>query len=66
VSLFIRGRSGTLVTSRKYIERDTVLMPGESTSVIFLFEEAELPRTADLEVFYDDSREPLFKRYVRF
>jgi hypothetical protein len=66
VSLFIRGRSGTPVTSRRYIERDTVLTPGESTSVIFLFEEAELPRTADLEVFYDDFREPLFKRNVRF
>jgi hypothetical protein len=66
VSLNIRGRSGAPVTSRKYIEADTVLAPGESTSVIFLFEEAELPRTADLEIFFDDYREPLFKRNVRF
>jgi len=66
VSLLIRGRSGFLITTRKHIERDTVLLPGESTSVVFLFEEADLPRTADLEIFYDDSPEPLFKRTVRF
>jgi hypothetical protein len=66
VALFIRGRSGTPITSRRYIERGTVLKPGDSTSVIFLFEEAELPRTAELEVFYADSRDPVFKRSVRF
>jgi hypothetical protein len=66
VSLSIRGRSGAQITSRKYIDRGTVLMPGESTSVIFIFEEDELPQTANLEIFFDDQSDPLFKRNVRF
>jgi hypothetical protein len=66
VLLSIRGRSGEPITSRKYIEGGTELVPGESTSVIFVFEEEELPRTAELEIFFGARGTPLFRRNVRF
>jgi hypothetical protein len=66
VQLSIIGRSVEPITSIKYIDGGTVLTPGESTSVVFVFEADELPRTADLEIFFDDRVDPLFRKNVRF
>jgi hypothetical protein len=54
------------VIIRKNIEPAITLDPGESSSVIFLLDEDNLPNSATLELFYGDSASPLFSKHVRF
>lgn len=54
------------LTFQRYIEAPTTLDPGESSAVIFLLEEANLPSSATVELFYGESSDRLFSKHVRF
>ena len=51
---------------RKQMESPATLGPGESSSVIFLLEEEDLPGSGTLELFFGDGSSPLFHKNVRF
>jgi len=58
---------GTAVlTLHRNIEHDAMLLSGESSSVIFLVDGDDLPRTARLELYYHSDSFPLFERNMRF
>jgi len=54
------------IVFEKYFEQGDVLGPGESSSVVFLLDEENLPGSATLELFFGGSSEPLFSKRVRF
>ncbi len=66
IMLKIQGRNNEIITFQKFIEKNTVLLPEEATSMIFLIDEDELPRTGQLDVFYKTLDLPIFSQYIRF
>ena len=66
VVLKITDRSENIFTFEKYIQKDTVLVPEEATSVMFLLDRNKLPGAGKLDVFYGDTAYPVFSRNVRF
>lgn len=62
----IEAKGREVMEFRKSLGKDTLLEPGESSSVIFLIDEDELPRIGQLELFYGSSSYPLFSKVVRF
>ena len=66
IMLKIQGRNNETITFQKFIEKNTVLLPEEATSMIFLIDEDELPQTGQLDVFYKTLDLPIFSRYIRF
>jgi hypothetical protein len=66
VLLRIRGKSGGERSYTGFMEKGSHLLPRESSSVVFLLDESELPGLGILELYYGDSREPLFRRNLRF
>ncbi len=66
VSIKIISKSNDVLMFNKAIKENTILNSGESSSVIFLLNEDDLPRTAHLEFYYNSVSFPLFSRNVRF
>jgi hypothetical protein len=62
----ILPRNGDPLAFQKDVEADTVLLPGESISTIFLFNEEDLPGWATLEIYYGSDAIPMFTRNIRF
>jgi len=52
------------LTYEKYVEKNTVLLTNEATSVVFLIDSEKLPRTGQLDVVFES--DVLFTRNVRF
>jgi len=51
---------------KKLIGEDTVLHPGESTSVVFMLRENELPKSGIVNIYVGDNVKPVFSQKVRF
>jgi hypothetical protein len=66
VQVKILPRNGEPLTFEKNVEGETVLLPGESISTIFLFNEEDLPGWATLEIYYGSDEIPIFTRNIRF
>jgi hypothetical protein len=64
VLLKITGGDNSELTYEKYVEKNTVLLANEATSVIFLIDNEELPGTGQLDVVFES--DVLFSRNVRF
>jgi len=62
----IKGKNDQELTFQKSIEKDTVLNPHESTSIIFLEDEQKLPVSGRVEVFFKTKDAPVFSKNVRF
>jgi hypothetical protein len=63
VVLQIEGTRASLSRSKPFQEGS--LAGGESSSVVFLFDRASLPSTADVRVYYGGGA-PVFRREIRF
>ncbi len=66
VILKILKKDGTMISKEKSFSPETELQPGESTSVIFIFSQDELPASGKLVIYYRDYNSPIFSRSVRF
>jgi len=66
VNLRITDKSGRAQTYQEYVERGTMLEPGESSSIVFLIGRDELPASGLTELYYGADSEPLFSKIVRF
>ena len=66
VNLRITDKSGSAQSYQEYVERGTMLEPGESSSTVFLINRDELPASGLTELFYGTDSEPLFSKNVRF
>jgi hypothetical protein len=66
VTLRITDKSGESQSHREHIKEYTMLMPGESSSTVFLLNQKDLPRSGLAELYYGTSKNPLFSKNVRF
>jgi len=66
ITLVITPKTGDSLTFHKQVESGTVLQPGESSSIIFLLNEQELPGWGLLELYIDNEKVPLFSKTIRF
>ena len=66
VIVTIQGKNNQEITFQKFIEKDTVLSPHETTSIIFIEDEQKLPVSGRVEVFFKTEDSPVFSRNVRF
>ncbi len=62
----IEDRNGGVITLNDAIKYDTVLFPEESTSVVFLLNQDELPGSGKVDVFTGTASDPVFSKDVRF
>ena len=62
----IEDRNGGVIILEDEIKYDTVLFPGESTSIVFLLGQDELPGIGKVDVFKGAVSEPIFSKDVRF
>ena len=51
---------------KKQIGENTELRPGESTSVVFMIKESELPKSGDVNIYIGDNKRPVFSTKIRF
>lgn len=51
---------------RKAIDQEIILLPGESSAIIFILDEEKLPTSGRLELYFEDDSTPLFIKNVRF
>jgi hypothetical protein len=64
VLLRITDSNDSELTFERYVEKNTVLLTDEATSVIFLIENDQLPRAGRLDVVFES--DVVFSRNVRF
>jgi hypothetical protein len=64
VLLKITDGNNSDLTYEKHVEENTVLLTNEATSVVFLIDSEELPRTGQLDIVFES--DVLFTRNVRF
>jgi len=62
----IEDRNGGGIILSDAIKSDTVLFPEESTSIVFLLGQDELPGSAKVDVFTGTASVPVFSKNVRF
>jgi hypothetical protein len=62
----IEDRNGEVITLRGTIKYDTILFPEESTSIVFLLGQDELPGSGKVIVFTGTASDPIFSKDVRF
>jgi hypothetical protein len=62
----IEDRNGGVIVLRDNIKDDTVLFPEESTSVVFLLNQDELPGSGIIDVFTGSASTPVFSKEIRF
>ena len=62
----IEDRNGEVIILEDAIKYDTVLFPGESTSIVFLIGQDELPGNGKVDVFKGAASDPIFSKDVRF
>ena len=66
VNLRITDKYGRAQSYQEYVERGTMLEPGESSSTVFLINRDELPASGLTELLNGTDSEPLFSKNVRF
>ena len=66
VNLRVTDKAGRAQSYQEYIERGTILEPGESSSTVFLISRDELPASGLTELFYGTNSKPLFSKNVRY
>ena len=66
VNLRITDKAGHAQSYQEYVERGTILEPGESSSTVFLISRDELPASGLTELFYGTESKPLFSKNVRY
>jgi hypothetical protein len=62
----IEDRNGGVIVLKDAVQNNTVLFPEESTSVVFLLNQDELPGTGKVDVFTGSASAPVFTKDVRF
>jgi len=62
----IIDKKGHILTYRKFIESNTEILKGETSSLVFLLDEKDLPGMAILEIYYEATTFPIFSKTVRF
>ena len=62
----IKDRNGGVIVLKDTVKNDTVLFPEESTSIVFLLSQDELPGAGKIDVFTGSETIPVFSKDVRF
>jgi len=67
VIVLIKDNDGKkYIEEKKNLQSGMILQKGESSSLVFLFEQNDLPTRGRLELFYKDVSVPFFSKDVRF
>ena len=66
IAVKIEDQDGGIITLSDVIKYDTVLFPEESTSIVFLLDQDELPGSGKVDVYTGAADTPLFSKDVRF
>jgi len=66
--VYVQVKKGDSIVLRlkKTIAENTLLLAGESSSLIFLIEENRLPRSALVQLYFNSGDTPLFEKNIRF
>ena len=62
----IEDRNGGVIILSDTIKNDTILLSKESTSIVFLLSQDELPDNGKVDVFTGTESDPIFSKDVRF
>ena len=66
IILNIKGNNEREYNFKKQIGENTELKPGESTSIVFMIKESELPKSGDVNIYIGDNKRPVFSAKIRF
>ena len=66
IILNIKGNNEREYNFKKQIGENTELKPGESTSIVFMIKENELPKSGDVNIYIGDNKRPVFSTKIRF